>query len=630
MRTLARVLPAVTVAVLGSTLCCPAAVSAEAPMRSVLTIHTGTEDFPANPILDAAIRRALASPPALPIAYFAEYLEVERFGEQHAGLALAEFVRLKYRGRPIDVVIAITSTALRFVLAHRNTLFPDAAVVFAGLTVPEAAIRRTGRGLAAVRVGSAYANTLRLALQLHPSTERVFVVANSTNPQNVEAVRDDLRLFARQIPLTYVAEKTVSRLLTAVAAIPPRSVILHIWHQEPPPGHGINPEEIARLVARAAQVPVYGVIDSNIGSGIVGGIVRGTEETGVGVGDIVRKVLAGAKPQDIPVENAPLVATFDWRQLKRWHIDPSQLPRGSEIRFQVPTVWETYRGSLIGIAAIIAAQLVLIIWLLAERTTRRYAEQRIGQGEKTLRLSYERIRELTGRLINAQEAVRAQIARDLHDDVCQDLVGVSMAIRGLKGSPQLQNAGTQHALSDLHRWTAGIANGLRRLSHELHPAALQLLGLGAALKAHCIEVEKRYDVQVGFTASEEIGRVAPDVELCLFRIAQEALRNGAVHGDARRLRVTLARSGTDLAVSVIDDGCGFDLEAVRRDGRGLGLVSVEERARLVGGDVHIVTAPGQGTTILARVPAGESPAAYQRAPAEKTFATRLRTSETHT
>jgi signal transduction histidine kinase len=94
--------------------------------------------------------------------------------------------------------------------------------------------------------------------------------------------------------------------------------------------------------------------------------------------------------------------------------------------------------------------------------------------------------------------------------------------------------------------------------------------------------------------------------------------------------VTLARSGTDLAVSVIDDGCGFDLEAVRRDGRGLGLVSVEERARLVGGDVHIVTAPGQGTTILARVPAGESPAAYQRAPAEKTFATRLRTSETHT
>jgi signal transduction histidine kinase len=122
------------------------------------------------------------------------------------------------------------------------------------------------------------------------------------------------------------------------------------------------------------------------------------------------------------------------------------------------------------------------------------------------------------------------------------------------------------------------------------------------LKAHCAEVTKRHNVRVDLDTAGHLGPVHPDIAICFFRIAQEAFRNGIVHGRASRFAVSLARSGEGIELTVSDDGLGFDLDAVRRSGGGLGLVSMEERARSVGGDVEIVTMLGQGTTIRARGP----------------------------
>jgi two-component system sensor histidine kinase UhpB len=247
---------------------------------------------------------------------------------------------------------------------------------------------------------------------------------------------------------------------------------------------------------------------------------------------------------------------------------------------------------------------LLIAGLLMQRVRRRRAEQTIQSREATLRTSYERIRQLTGRLINAQEAARAEIARELHDDVCQELAGVSMAVGSLRrSSGRIDDTDTQKTLASMERSALETLKGVRRLSHDLHPATLRLVGLAAALKTHCREVEERHDVQVSFAAQCDLGNVHPDVALCIFRVAQEALRNGAVHGDARRLDVSVARTDTHLELTVTDDGRGFDLESVRRNGSGLGLVSMEERARLIGGEARIVTQPRRGTAIRVRIPA---------------------------
>ena len=347
-------------------------------------------------------------------------------------------------------------------------------------------------------------------------------------------------------------------------------------------------------MAGASSVPIYGVTDLYLGSGIVGGMMRGSHATGTRLGQIARQILDGTPPEDIPIERVPVVATFDWRQLQRWGIDPSLVPAGADVRFRQPTVWESYRWYIIGTLLVVAAQLVLIAGLQTQITRRRGVEA-------TLRTSYERIRHLAGRLISAQESARAGIAQDLHDDVCQRLVFVSMAVSGLKNaSGDIQATGTQQAFANLEQDTNGLFDRLRLLSHDLHPATLRVLGLTPALKAHCIEVEKRHDVHVRFRTDGDLGRLHPDVALCLFRIAQESLRNGVVHGRARHLEVSLARSGGQVELSITDDGAGFDLDAASRNGSGLGLVSMEERAHLVGADVHIVSEPGRGTTVRVR------------------------------
>jgi two-component system sensor histidine kinase UhpB len=181
---------------------------------------------------------------------------------------------------------------------------------------------------------------------------------------------------------------------------------------------------------------------------------------------------------------------------------------------------------------------------------------------------------------------------------------VSIAVGSLKSSSgSIQDAHTQQALSKIHDETLGMFEGIRRLSHDLHPSTLALVGVATALEAHCAEVEKRHAVQVQFTANGEFGDLHPDVGVCFFRIAQESLRNGVVHGGAQRLSVSFVRSGDRVDLTVTDDGRGFDLEQVRGSGGGLGLVSIEERAHIIGGDVQIVTGLRQGTTIRVRAPA---------------------------
>ena len=250
---------------------------------------------------------------------------------------------------------------------------------------------------------------------------------------------------------------------------------------------------------------------------------------------------------------------------------------------------------------IIVVQLVLIAGLFMQRSRLLQAEKALRANERTLRGSYERIRALAARLIDAQEKARAAVARDLHDDVCQELVALSLGIDRLKHAPNGSESRPQ--LVKLQERTLAIIEGVRRLSHELHPASLRLLGLGPAVRAHCTELEKRHHARVLFRVDAELGQVDPDIAVCLFRMAQEALRNGLIHGGARHLSVSLDRFGDHINLGVTDDGSGFDVEAVMRKGAGLGLVSMEERVHAVGGELRVLSRRDQGTTVVVWVPA---------------------------
>jgi signal transduction histidine kinase len=584
-----------------------ASAQTQAP-RTVLTIHWGAEIFPGVQVFDKAIREVLQADTDRPVNYHSEHLESEEFPAESASLALRDYIRWKFQGRRIDVVITTATPALQFALNFSQDLFPNVPIIFSAGLMPDIMLKDRPSGVTGIVNDVAFDETVQLALSLHPSTKRVFVVAQSpTSVGYDERVRAALQPFSQRVAITYIREPSISRLLATVKSLPAQSFVFYTRYV-PDDASTVYTDEIARLMAQVSPVPIYGSTDLYMGTGIVGGMVRASRANATRLGEISRQILNGTRPEDIPIGAVSLVPMFDWRQVQRWGIDPSKLPPGSDIRFRVPSAWETYRSYIVGALVVITGQLLLITALLTQRARRRHAEATLRAQESTLRTAYERIRQMAGRLINAQESARASIARDLHDDVCQQLVCVSVSVNRLKNSAgRIQDVETQTALARLEHQTNNMFDGIRRLSHELHPSSLPLLGLGTTLKAYCSEVEKLHNVQVSFKSEGELRRLPSDVAVCLFRIAQEALRNALGHGRAERSTVSLVASGEEVELTVTDDGIGFDLEAVRRSGRGLGLVIIEERAHAVGADVQIVTGIGKGTVIRVRKVVGAAP-----------------------
>jgi signal transduction histidine kinase len=234
---------------------------------------------------------------------------------------------------------------------------------------------------------------------------------------------------------------------------------------------------------------------------------------------------------------------------------------------------------------------------------RKLAEDSLREQEAMLRLSFERIQELAGRLMIAQESERGRIARELHDDINQQIAALSLALSRLQRRVGLEDKATlETSLERLQQRTIDLADSIRRLSHDLHPGVLQQVGLTAALESHCAEFQEQHGIDVEFGTAEDLTAVRPDAALCLFRAAQEALRNVAKHAGARHTRVELSRENDELTLTIVDDGKGFDATRVRRAGGGLGLLSIEERARLLHGTVRIETGVERGTMVRVAIP----------------------------
>jgi len=204
------------------------------------------------------------------------------------------------------------------------------------------------------------------------------------------------------------------------------------------------------------------------------------------------------------------------------------------------------------------------------------------------------------KLIEAQEQERIRIGRELHDDIGQRLSLLAVELQQLRESPVLFSK-VRRRLGGLQKKVSEIAADTQSLSHELHSARLQYLGFTAAMRGFCREFGEQQKVKVDFKANGLPGALPPDISLCLFRVLQEALHNSAKHSEVGRFEVRLWGTPNEIHLTVKDSGKGFDREAARTS-QGIGLISMEERLKLVNGTLSIETQPGRGTTIEARVP----------------------------
>lgn len=233
------------------------------------------------------------------------------------------------------------------------------------------------------------------------------------------------------------------------------------------------------------------------------------------------------------------------------------------------------------------------------------SEQRVSRAlsdsQEKLRQSHNQIRKLLGRLIDVQEAERRRISRELHDDLNQKIATLSMSISQLKRKVPQQDGQLVADLDQLRKTANGLTDEVRRLSHQLHPAVLEHLGLVPALESYIASFRDEEQINVEFTADIGEVRIPFQTSICVYRVAVEALRNVARHSGAASAAVSLKRSQKVLELQVSDSGKGFDVETSRQGG-GLGLISIEERLRVLQGDCDVSSAPERGTTLVARVP----------------------------
>lgn len=234
-------------------------------------------------------------------------------------------------------------------------------------------------------------------------------------------------------------------------------------------------------------------------------------------------------------------------------------------------------------------------------------QKEIGQrkaAEMALRLSEQKLQALSSGLMQAQETASKHLAREIHDDFGQKLAGLGMeatalAYRADASSPELKSA-----LLSLTAQIGSLAKQIHQISSELHPSIVEDLGLAAAIEDVSAFFTELHGIPVKFYGGNIPAVIPSALSLCLYRVAQECLRNTGKHARATEVRVGLFGRNDEIAMEITDNGAGFDIETARGNNgkRGLGLISMEERVRLVEGRFAIRSEPGKGTAVNVCLP----------------------------
>ena len=273
---------------------------AQGPIKRVLIVHGGPPAFPGNAALDAALRKTLFSHSTIQVDAYSEYLENEEFAEA-ADTSLADSIRIKFANRQLDLVIANAAPALQFVLRYRDELFPNLPVVFAAATPPPSLLQGKVAGVTGIVREPSQIETLDLALELHPGTKRLHVVAYAPAVGGFrERVEATLATFSSRVAVTYSNEPTLAAMLAALKTLPANSLILYVRYSPVTKGRVIFPDELLPEIAEAAPVPIYSSLETNIGKGVVGGMMRSGPADAVRLGEMALRILGGYAAPEHP------------------------------------------------------------------------------------------------------------------------------------------------------------------------------------------------------------------------------------------------------------------------------------------------------------------------------------------
>jgi signal transduction histidine kinase/ABC-type uncharacterized transport system substrate-binding protein len=565
--------------------------SAQAPAkRNVLILS----DVGMSHSLTAAVTQQIVAgvreTPDRHVEFYSESLDLQAFPGRPSRGDAQEWLAKKYGDHTLDVIVAVGPGAIEFLSSDAQALFPEVPIVICGSASDQASNPNLDARFTGTWVKLEPEKTLELALHLFPDTRHVFVVGGSSDFDKVATslTKKALSPIKTKSEIVYLTDMKMNRLLERLRTLPDHSIELYTsFFQDSAGNKFLNSTAALPMIASASSGPDFGMSDTYIGHGIVGGFVLPFERQAKITAQIVSRLLDGKKAQELPIETLASVYMFDWHELQTWHISESSLPSGSVVMFREPSVWERTRSIWITSLLIIAVLSVIAIYLQYSR--------------KQLEVAKERQMQLSGLLINATEQERRRVASELHDDFSQRLAILALGLEDVQEATPASFGDVHKQLHELSKSTSELGTDLHTLSHQLHSSTLESLGLVPAVGALCKEFTAKQGIEVDFTSNEIPRSLHPDVALCIFRIAQEGLRNLKKYSGVEVAEVALRMTGNRLEISVRDEGRGFDLSELCQN-EGLGIRSMEQRARLLGGEFEIHSKPGKGTTLKAWVP----------------------------
>jgi len=565
--------------------------AAQAPLaRDVLILSDVGMSHSLTAEVTQQIVAGVRETPERHIEFYSESLDLQAFPGTPSPEDARDWLAKKYGDHKLDVVVAVGPGAIEFLSDDAQTLFRDVPIVICGSSSDQASNPELDARFTGTWVKLEPEQTLELALHLFPDTRQVFVVGGSSDFDKVvmSLTKKALSSVKTKSEITYLTDMEMNKLLEKLRNLPEHSIELYTSFFRDSAGNKfLNASKALPMVAAASNGPDFGMSDTYIGQGIVGGYVLPFGKQAKITAQIVSELLDGKKAEELPVETLASEYLFDWRELQHWHIPEASLPFGSVIMFREPSLWDRAKWIWITSLLIIAVLSSITIYLQHSR--------------KQLTLAKEKQMQLSGLLINAEEKERSRVASELHDDFSQRLAILAL---GLENVDEATPASLDHVHKQLHelaRSTSELGSDLHTLSHRLHSSTLESLGLVPAVDALCREFTCKQGIRVHFSSDEIPRSISPDAALCIFRIVQEALRNLKKYSGAEEAEVDLRMTGGRLEISVRDEGRGFSLSDLGQNG-GIGIRSMEQRARLLGGKFEIHSGPGKGTTLEAWVP----------------------------